>query len=168
VLYNGVTVLTLTLAVFLAYAALFALIFLAAWVFVPGAYLQTTLKHSVGFGEYLTLTWLGTSLATVAGALGASLEHEETVRGAAYCYRQRRRHEEEDGHQDGSAGQRSQRQLGCSPHAPESPRSLSPPRGIMRKMRPVPVWGYLPHRTAESYADFRLRGARGDSRGSHE
>jgi hypothetical protein len=92
-LYNGVTVLTVGAAVLAAYAILFALIFLAAWVFVPGGYFQTTLKHPAGFGEYLTLAWLGASLATVAGALGASLEDEETVRKASYGYRQRRRHE---------------------------------------------------------------------------
>src|SRR5215207_854978 len=92
-LYNGVTVLTVTSAVLCAYAILFALILLAAWVFVPGEYFQTILKHPVGFGEYLTLSWLAASLATVAGALGASLEHEETVRKASYGYRQRRRHE---------------------------------------------------------------------------
>ncbi|HKH76408.1 MAG TPA: hypothetical protein VKA51_05560 [Rubrobacteraceae bacterium] len=91
-----------------AYAILFALIFLAAWVFVPGGYFQTTLKHPVGFGEYVTLAWLGTSLATVAGALGASLEDEETVREASYGYRQRRRHEDdnnyaEDRSKDGPA-----------------------------------------------------------------
>jgi hypothetical protein len=93
-LYNGVTVLTIGAAVLCAYALLFALIFLAAVVFVPGGYFQTTLKHPVGFAEYLTLAWLGTSLATVAGALGASLEHEETVRQASYGYRQRLRHED--------------------------------------------------------------------------
>src|ERR687897_1808315 len=82
-LYDGVTVLTVTSAVLAAYAILFALIFLAAWVFVPGGYFQTTLKHAVGFGEYVTLAWLATSLATVAGALGASLEDEETVREAS-------------------------------------------------------------------------------------
>jgi hypothetical protein len=65
-------------------------------VFVPGAYFQSTLKHPVGFGEYLTLSWLGASLATVAGALGASLEDEETVREASYGYRQRRRLEDEE------------------------------------------------------------------------
>jgi hypothetical protein len=95
-LYNGVTVLTVTSAVLCAYAILFALIFLAAWVFVPGDFFQTILKHPVGFGEYLTLSWLAASLATVAGALGASLEDEETVRKASYGYRQRRRHENDD------------------------------------------------------------------------
>ena len=102
-LYNGVTVLTVSVAVLCAYAILFALIFLAAWVFVPGSYFQTILKHPVGFGEYLTLSWLAASLATVAGALGASLEDEETVREASYGYRQRRRHETEDEAQDGPA-----------------------------------------------------------------
>lgn len=95
-LYNGVTVLTISTAVLAAYAVLFALIFLAAWVFVPGNYFQTTLKHPVGFGDYLTLAWLGTSLATVAGALGSGLEDEDRAREAAYGYRQRRRQENED------------------------------------------------------------------------
>jgi hypothetical protein len=72
------------------------LLFVAAWVFVPGSYFQSTLKHPIGFGEYLTLSWLGASLATVAGALGASLEDEERVREASYGYRQRRRHEDDD------------------------------------------------------------------------
>src|SRR5829696_7311378 len=92
-LYNGVSVLTISAAVLLAYAILFLLLFVAAWVFVPGGYFQSTLKHPVGLGEYLTLSWLGASLATVAGALGASLEDEERVRAASYGYRQRRRQE---------------------------------------------------------------------------
>src|SRR5215208_1479945 len=108
-LYNGVTALTVSTAVLSAYAVLFALIFLAAWVFVPGGYFQTTLKHTVGFGDYLTLAWLGTSLATVAGALGAGLEDEETVRDASYGYRQRCRHEDdnnpEEESEDGPAKQ---------------------------------------------------------------
>jgi hypothetical protein len=95
-LYNGVSMLSISAAVLLAYAILFTLLFVAAWVFVPGDYLQSTLKHPVGIGEYLTLSWLGASLATVAGALGASLEDEERVREASYGYRQRRRQEEEE------------------------------------------------------------------------
>ena len=95
-LYNEVSVLTISAAVLLAYAILFLLLFVAAWIFVPGAYFQSTLKHPVGIGEYLTLSWLGASLATVAGALGASLEDEERVRAASYGYRQRRRHDDEN------------------------------------------------------------------------
>jgi hypothetical protein len=95
-LYNGVSVLTISAAVLLAYAILFLLLFVAAWIFVPGGYFQSTLKHPVGLGEYLTLSWLGASLATVAGALGASLEDEERVRAASYGYRQRRRHDDEN------------------------------------------------------------------------
>ena len=66
------------------------------------------LRHPVSISEYLTLSWLATSLATVAGALGASLEDEETVRQASYGYRQRRRQEDDNndreaGHRDGRA-----------------------------------------------------------------
>jgi hypothetical protein len=102
-LFNGVTVLTISAAVLSAYAILFALIFVAAWVFVSGGYFQSTLKHPVGLGGYLTLAWLGTSLATVAGAIGSSLEHEDTVREVAYGYRQKRRNEKYSSEDDSDA-----------------------------------------------------------------
>ena len=82
-LYNGVTVLTITTAV---------------W-----AYFQSTLKHPVGPGDYLTLAWLGTSLATVAGAIGSSLEHEDKVREVAYGYRQGSRNEKYASEDDSDA-----------------------------------------------------------------
>lgn len=72
-LYNTVTALTITMAVPFAYIVLFALVLLAAGVFVPGGYLQSTLKHPVSLGDYAALSWLTTSLATVAGALGSGL-----------------------------------------------------------------------------------------------
>ena len=99
-LYNGATALTITAATLLSFVALFVLVLLAAWVFVPGGYLQSTLRHPVGFGEYAILAWLTASLALVAGALGSSLEDEDTVQEAAYGYRQRRRNEDAD--EDGS------------------------------------------------------------------
>jgi hypothetical protein len=102
-LYNGVTVLTITTAVLLAYTVLFMLVLLAAAVFVPGAYFQSTLKHPVGPTDYATLAWLGTSLATVAGAIGSSLEHEDTVREVAYGYRQKRRNEKYASEDDSDA-----------------------------------------------------------------
>jgi len=87
-LYNAVTALTITTAVLISYVVLFILILLAAMIFVPSGYFQSTLQHPVDFGDYLTLAWMATSLATVAGALGSSLEDERTVREAAYGYRQ--------------------------------------------------------------------------------
>ena len=95
--------LTITVAVPISYAVLFALIFLAAWVFATSSYLQLTLKHPVGLDNYLTLTCITASLATVAGALGSSLEDEDTVGEAAYDHPQRRRQQDEDGSEDGSA-----------------------------------------------------------------
>jgi hypothetical protein len=45
----------------------------------------------VGVGSYLNLVWLGSSVGIVAGALGSSLEDEETVRKATYRRRERER-----------------------------------------------------------------------------
>jgi hypothetical protein len=64
-------------------------------VFVAGAYFETTLKHPIGFGEYLILAF-GDVAGHAGRALRASLEDEETVREASYSYRQRRRHEDND------------------------------------------------------------------------
>lgn len=91
--YNAATAITISVAVIFSYAVLFILILAAAWFFVPGSYFGTTVKHSVGFGDYVILAWMVSSLATVAGALGSGLEDDETVRNATYGYRQRRRAE---------------------------------------------------------------------------
>jgi hypothetical protein len=90
-LYNAATALTLTVAVLFSYAVLFVLVLVAALIFLDSGFLQSILGHPVGFSDYVRLTWMATSLSTVAGALGSGLEDEETVREATYGYRQRRR-----------------------------------------------------------------------------
>ena len=44
------------------------------------------LGHSAGAADQVRLAWLATSIATLGGALGATLESRETVREAAYTY----------------------------------------------------------------------------------
>jgi hypothetical protein len=93
--YNGATVLTFTLMVLFAYTVLFALLFVATWLFIPSAYFQAKLKHPVGPEDYVLLTWTTTSLAMMAGAIGAGLGDPDAIRQATYSYRQERRAEEQ-------------------------------------------------------------------------
>jgi len=58
--------------------------------------LEEQLGQAASLLDYTALAWLATSVATIAGALGAGLEDEETVRNATYGYRQRRRNQEAD------------------------------------------------------------------------
>jgi hypothetical protein len=75
------------------YAILFVLALIAAVVLIDSGYFAQTLGHPVGLGSYLNLVWLCSSVGIVAGALGSSLEDEETVRKATYSRRERERQE---------------------------------------------------------------------------
>ena len=99
VLYNTATALTLTVGVLSLYAGLFALSLLAGAFLLPSRVLRETLGHQVNWGDWVTIAWFVTSVATVGGAIGSSLESDEAVRQAAYGYRQRerRRRQDEDG-----------------------------------------------------------------------
>ena len=92
-LYNTSTAATLAIGVACMYAILFVLSLLAAAVLINSDYFAQTLGHPVGAGSYLNLVWLCTSVGIVAGALGSSLENEETVRNATYGRRERERQE---------------------------------------------------------------------------
>jgi hypothetical protein len=91
VIYNLSTAVTLLLGVACMYGLLFvAALSVSALVIDPG-YLQSQLRHRIGFGDYATLVWLASSIGVVAGALGSSLDGEEAVRKAAYSRRERER-----------------------------------------------------------------------------
>jgi hypothetical protein len=92
-MYNVSTATTLAIGVSCMYAILFALALLAAVVLIDSGYLAQTLGHPAGVDSYLNLVWLSSSVGIVAGALGSSLEDEETVRKATYSRRERERQE---------------------------------------------------------------------------
>ncbi|WP_342594120.1 hypothetical protein AAGT95_13515 [Salinicola lusitanus] len=89
--YNLTTVLTLTAGVACYYVILFALFLAAVILFVPADLLETTVGQSINWLNFPALAWLAASVATVAGALGSSLESDETIRSATYGYRQQLR-----------------------------------------------------------------------------
>ncbi|MEV6648785.1 hypothetical protein [Amycolatopsis sp. NPDC051371] len=92
-LYNVSTATTLAIGVACMYAILFVLALFAAAVLIDSGYFAQALGHPVGVGSYLNLVWLCSSVGIVAGALGSSLEDEETVRNATYSRRERERQE---------------------------------------------------------------------------
>jgi hypothetical protein len=87
VLFNAATTLTLLLGAASLYAALFALTIGAAAVVIDAGVLGEALGHDADIGDYAALAWMASSLATIAGGLGAGLESDEAVREAAYGYR---------------------------------------------------------------------------------
>lgn len=89
-LFNLATTATVVLGVLSLYGALLLLALLTSPVLVPSGLFEEGLGHSVGVGDYMELAWLTSSLATLGGALGAGLESDESVRAAAYTYRQDR------------------------------------------------------------------------------
>lgn len=102
VLFNTSTVLTLLIGVGIAYVGLLLLNFCAGYLVIDDGVLASQTNGSAGFVEHLKLTWMATSGASVAGALGAGFESEESVREAAYSQREaeRRRQWKERGRDD--------------------------------------------------------------------
>jgi hypothetical protein len=86
-LFNAATAATVALGIICLYVALFALSLAGAGLFITPETLSNSVHTDAGFGDYLKLAWLVSSLATVGGALGAGLESDVAVREAAYAYR---------------------------------------------------------------------------------
>ena len=94
VLYNTATVATLVIGVVILHVALFCLLLFTTCLALPPELLSPVLGRAVNFSDYLTLTWLLASIATIGGALGSGLEDDAAVKEAAYGFRQRQRIEE--------------------------------------------------------------------------
>jgi hypothetical protein len=90
-LFNTATTATVLLGVFALYIILVMLSAVGVLVLVPSGLLSSVLQHHASYVDKAQLAWLGGSLATVAGALGAGLETDEAVRRAAYANRGRPR-----------------------------------------------------------------------------
>ncbi len=95
VLFNLATTATLALGVLCLYAALLAIALAGAALAVDDDVIGAQLGHHADLVTYLKLAWLASSLATIAGALGAGLESDAAVREAAYGYRPERAAERE-------------------------------------------------------------------------
>ena len=93
-LFNTATTATVLVGVFALYVMLVLLGAVGVLLLVPGDLLSSVLQHRATYVDKAQLAWLGGSLATVAGALGAGLETDETVRRAAYANRGRRRQQQ--------------------------------------------------------------------------
>lgn len=99
-LYNASTFVTVLIGVACMYAVLFTIALLAALAVIPLEYMEATLKHPAGLGEYAKLAWLASSMGTFAGALGSSFETENAIRQATYSKREHERWLRDQAHAD--------------------------------------------------------------------
>lgn len=89
-LYNYTTVSTLLTISIFNYIVLYSLFLLAISIFVPAELFEavTDLEDDASLVYYFQLTWLITSLGTLAGSIGATSEDENKIRQITYSYRQ--------------------------------------------------------------------------------
>jgi hypothetical protein len=95
ILFNVATTLTLIIGVASLSCALFVIALGAGELMLDQRVVSESIGDHVSFATYLKIAWMTSSLATVAGALGAGLESDAAVREAAYGYRPERETERE-------------------------------------------------------------------------
>lgn len=95
-LYNYTTVTSLIGVMFVNYIILFCLFLATIAVFVPPGLFEigTNLDGEPSVQHYFRLTWLITSLGTIAGSIGTTSENEKNIQLATYSYRQIARYNE--------------------------------------------------------------------------
>lgn len=89
-LYNYTTITTLFIIVLINYIVLYCLFLAAIGIFVPSELFEavTDIKEEASMKYYFQLTWLITSLGTLAGSIGTTGEDEHKIRQITYSYRQ--------------------------------------------------------------------------------
>ncbi|MGW6281330.1 hypothetical protein [Kribbella sp. NPDC055071] len=92
-LYNGSTLLTLTVGVLICYTALYLVNLAWAYFIVDPDVMGGYLKNPISHGDLFVLAWFVASAATVGGGLGSGLESDEAIRAAAYSKREQDRRE---------------------------------------------------------------------------
>lgn len=98
---NASTVITVGLSVVLLYAALVVILLIMAFAVLDTAYLRDELLHQIGVLDYVKLGWLCASMGTMAGALGANFDSEESVREATFSRRYHERRKLFDSYEEG-------------------------------------------------------------------
>lgn len=111
-LYNATTFITLSIIVIINYSVLYILFLIALGIFVPAGLFKevTDLSDDPSIKYYFQLTWIITSLGTLAGSIGTTSENEEKIRQITYSYRQIQRYydiqdTEENVNQDDSSNE---------------------------------------------------------------
>lgn len=104
-LYNVSTLLTIASGVVFYYIAIFILLLLAATIYIPVGMLESTIGQEVTPINYVRIAWVTSSVATIAGAIGAGLEDTDAVQNATSGWRQSLRWEE---HQENVEKQREE------------------------------------------------------------
>jgi uncharacterized membrane protein len=87
ILFNIVTLITVSFGIVVLYVAVCVLSLAAAGLMIEPSVISTEIRHHADFADYLRLALLVSALATVGGALGGALESDAAVREAAYAHR---------------------------------------------------------------------------------
>lgn len=93
-LYNTATIITLSFSIIMYYIILFLLFLVAVYVFISADLYGAQTNQNIEIKDYFGLAWLVTSVATVAGSVGSSLEKTDEVGKITYGYRQYIRYEQ--------------------------------------------------------------------------
>ncbi|SIS48095.1 hypothetical protein [Salimicrobium flavidum] len=92
-LYNSTTLMTLMTMVSFYYTLLFICFQLIVFVLLPIDFIAEELNEDMETRSYFFIAWTATSISTIIGALGSTIEDEEVVLSGTYGNRQRQRYE---------------------------------------------------------------------------